>query len=269
MESDFITREPLDPKLRSLVDQYFFIDIPVSALKFKEEYAFPFPRITFGYFFEHPFLVTNYTRNETVEAQMVISRISTDRISVRPLTDRIKILGAHIKPYALAFFTDGDISKKPWIIRTEELFGKEAREFKEDIDTSTDHNEMFAEVEQVFLRSLLTKDLGVVIDAVGWIEAKKGNVTISELSKIIDVSPRTLRNHFYRSVGCSPKTYILLVKLRQSIYQMKHDPGSLTEVSYDQNFADQAHFTNTMKGITGVSPKQLRGDLPSFRFLQF
>jgi len=113
------------------------------------------------------------------------------------------------------------------------------------------------------------KDLTIVTKAINFIESEKGNISISRLSEALSISNRTLRNHFYKSIGCSPKEYIHLVKLKQSIYQMKYSTDSLTSVSYSQNYADQAHFTNTVKNITGISPKKIREKMPDFRFLQF
>ena len=269
MENDFILEKPLNNYLQTWVDYYFFIEIPVDKLKINEEFVFPFPRITFGYFFEHPFLVTNHTTNENYSSEMLISRISTHQISVKPLTEKVKIIGAHIKPYALALLTNDNISKKPWILKTADLFKTEAKMFKKKIDRCSTPQEMFREVEQVFLRSVLTKDLSLVIKAIDLIEAEQGTISISKLAELTGVSTRTLRNHFYQSVGCSPKQYILLVKLRQSIYQMKYSSNSLTSVSHSQNFADQAHFTNTVKNIIGTHPKAIKKNLPNFRFLQF
>ena len=53
------------------------------------------------------------------------------------------------------------------------------------------------------------------------------------------------------------------------LFQMKHAEDSLTAVSYAQHYADQAHFTNTVKNITGLSPQKIRKKMPDFRFLQF
>lgn len=269
LENDFIIQKPFNNYLKTWVDYYFFIEIPVDKLKLDEEFVFPFPRITFGYFFNHPFLVTNHSTNENHSAEMIISRISTNQISVKPLTDKVKIIGAHIKPYALALLTNENISDMPWIIKTDDLFKKEAKKFKKKIDSCSYPKEMFAEVENIFLSSVLTKDVGIVIKAIDLIEEEKGNISISKLSENTGVTTRTLRNHFYKSVGCSPKEYIMLVKLRQSIYQMKYSHDSLTSVSYSQNFADQAHFTNTVKNIFGTHPKEIKKNLPNFRFLQF
>lgn len=269
MGNDFVIEKPLNDHLKAWVDYYFFIEIPTEELKINEEFVFPFPRITFGYFFEHPFLVTNHSTNENYKADMIISRISTNQISVKPLTEKIKIIGAHIKPYALALLTNDNISKKPWIIKTEDLFKTEAEIFKKKIDRCSNPQAMFKEVENVFLRSVLTKDLSMVIKAIYLIEEEKGHISISKLAQNTGVSTRTLRNHFYKCVGCSPKQYIMLVKLRQSIYQMKYSTHSLTSVSYSQNFADQAHFSNTVKNITGTHPRAIKENLPNFRFLQF
>lgn len=269
MNNDFIIQKPFNFHLQSLVDYYFFIDIPISELKFKEQSIIPFPRITFGYFFEHPFSVTNHSTEETIKAEMIISRISTNQISVKPLTERVRIIGAHIKPYTLAFLTNENISKMPWLIRTEDLFGKNAQNFKNNINKCKNSKEMFIEVENIFLRSILAKDLNVIIEAINIIDSQKGAISIATLSDKIGVSSRTLRNHFYKSIGCSPKEYIHLVKLKQSIFQMKYSSDSLTSISYTQNYADQAHFTNTFKNITGSTPKEIREKIPDFRFLQF
>lgn len=269
MNNDFIIQKPLNSHLQSLVDYYFFIDIPISELKLKEENVIPFPRITFGYFFEHPFSVTNHLTKETIKAEMIISRISTNQISVKPLTNRVKIIGAHVRPYALAYLTNENISEMPWLIKTKDLFGKNAQDFKDKIEKCNHPKKMFKEVENIFLRTILTKNLNVITKAINIIESHKGDISISILSDKIGVSNRTLRNHFYKSIGCSPKEYIHLVKLKQSIFQMKHSTDSLTSVSYSQNYADQAHFTNTFKNITGASPKKIREKFDDFRFLQF
>lgn len=269
MKNDFIIQTPFNAHLQSLVDYYFFIDIPITKLKLESENVIPFPRITFGYFFDHPFSVANLTTEETIESEMIISRISTNKISVRPLTDRVKIIGAHVRPYTLALLTKEYICEMPWLIKTKNLFGKNAQNFKDKINKCSNPEQMFKEVENIFLRTILAKDLNIIIQAINLVESHRGNITISTLSDQIGVSSRTLRNHFYKSIGCSPKEYIHLVKLKQSIYQMKHSTDSLTTVSYLQNYADQAHFTNTFKSITGVSPKRIREKMLDFRFLQF
>ncbi len=269
MVNDFVIQKPSNVYLQNLIDYYYFIDASVEELNLKSENMIPLPRITFRYFFDHPFSVTNYTLNETAKADIVISKISTNKISIRPLTKRVKILGAHIKPYALAFFTHENVSKLPWIIKTPDLFEQRAKSFKEKVDKCSAPKEMFGEVESAFLDTILSKDLSTIIKAVELIEKNNGNIEISEVSRNLEISNRTLRNHFYRNIGCSPKEYIHLLKLKQTVHQMKNYNDSLTSISYSQNYSDQAHFTNSIKNITGLTPKEIREKIPDFRFLQF
>ncbi|MEO0334620.1 MAG: helix-turn-helix transcriptional regulator, partial [Bacteroidota bacterium] len=255
--------------LATLVDYYFYIDISVDALDFEQEYIIPFPRITFGYFFDHPFLVTNHNLNQSRTVSMVISRISSHKITVQSQSDRIKIIGAHVRPYTLAYLTQKPISSFPWLIDTEELFGDTAKRFRQKIDQCTDPEQMFDAVEKVFLDTLLTRDLSTITQAVDLIEQRSGDIKLTEVAQQLNVSERTLRNQFSANVGCTPKGYLQLVKLKKSVYDMRFSDHSLTDITYDSHYFDQAHFINSVKRITGKSPKKLRKELPSFRFLQF
>lgn len=271
METDkyFTIRKPYNSFLSGIVEYYFYIDVPVSQLSEQAEFIIPFPRITFGYFFDHPFTVINDTLKTSQSVNIAISRISIKKITVQPSTDRIKILGAHLKPFGLAYFTKKPINSLPWLINTEELFGSIAKKFLRKVNTCCDTEQMFNEVETVFLDNILIRDLSLITKAIELIEINSGQMEITELSKSLGVSDRTIRNHFYDYIGCSPKEYFRIVKLKQIAFQMKHSESSLTHIAYDNNYFDQSHFIREVKGITGQSPSQLRREIPNFRFLQF
>lgn len=266
---NFASQKPKNAFLASIVDSYFYIDSPVSELTSKPEFIIPYPRITFGYFFNHPFTATNLTLNESVIVNVSISKISTQKIIVQPNTDRIKICAAHIKPFALAYFTKTPIHSLPWLINTEDLFGNIARKFIKRLDNAKDPETMFAEVEKVFLDNILVRDLSLITEAVDIIEKSEDNIEISKLSRELGVTDRTLRNHFYDHVGCSPKEYIKIVKLKRIACQLANQEDSLTEIAFDNQYFDQAHFIKELKDITGFTPGELRREIPNFRFLQF
>ncbi|UKB78106.1 helix-turn-helix transcriptional regulator [Chryseobacterium sp. MEBOG07] len=267
--NNFTLRKPENPFLSTIVEYYFYIDIPVSQLTEEAEFMIPFPRITVGYFFDHPFMVVNNTLNKSQLINTAISRISTQKINVKPTTDRIKILGAHVRPFGLAYFTKKPINKLPWLINTQELFGNVAKDFMQKIHFLSDTEEMFNAIENVFLDNILIRDLSLITKAIDLIESNFGHIEIKELSKQLNVTDRTLRNHFYEYVGCSPKEYFRVVKLKQIAFQMKYSENSLTQIAHDNNYFDQAHFNHELKDITGQSPKILRKEIPNFRFLQF
>lgn len=268
-EKYFTIRKPYNSFLESIVEYYFYVDVPVSKLSGQAEFIIPFPRITFGYFFENPFMVINHSLKASELVNIAISRISLKKITVQPSTERIKILGAHLKPFGLAYFTKKPINSLSWLINTEELFGNIAKKFLRKINTCGSTEEMFNEVETVFLDNILIRDLSFITRTIELIEINSGHIEITELSKQLGVSDRTMRNHFYDYIGCSPKEYFRIVKLKQVAYQLKHSESSLTNIAYDNNYFDQAHFIHEVKSITGQTPNQLRKEIPNFLFLQF
>jgi len=270
MFNKFVTQKPHNHFLSTLVDYYFFIDQPIEALfQEQQEYIIPFPRITFGYFFEYPFMATNHDLKASKKVDMVISRVSAQKITVIPLTDRIKIIGAHTKPYILAYLTKTPINQLPWLIDTMHLFGRKAHEFKERIKTCSTVTEMFDLVEKVFMDTLLIKDTTSISNAMDLIEKTNGDIKISEIAEHLEISVRALRMQFQRYIGCSPKEVLQLVRLKKSIQQMDDTNAPLTKITYENSYFDQPHFINSFKKITGKSPKNLRREMDTFRFLQF
>lgn len=269
MEQGFETKKPDHAFLSALIDYFFYIDIPVSQLATFQEHVIQFPRITFGYFFNHPYLVTNHSLGQSQTVLMALSRISTHQITVQPQSDRVRILGAHAKPYLLALLTRKSISDMPWLIDTTAVFGQEEIAFQEAIGRCRKPECMFDEMEKIFLSNILERDISLIRKAVAIIEKQNGTIHINELANQLEISERTLRNQFYHRLGCSPKEYIHLVKLRNAVYEMKHSKKSLTNITYDNDYFDQAHFINSFKKITGNSPKNLRNKISDFRFLQF
>jgi hypothetical protein len=150
----FIIRKPFNQFLSTIVDYYFHINIPVSKLSLTGELIIPFS-------------VTNHTLNEAVLANIAISRISTDKITVQPKSDMVKIIGAQVQPFCLAYLTKTPIYTLPWWINTVDLFQKIATDFQDRTGRCSEPEEMFNEVEKVFLDNLLVRDLSLITNAVG------------------------------------------------------------------------------------------------------
>ncbi|MBD2757457.1 helix-turn-helix transcriptional regulator [Spirosoma validum] len=271
MDADplFLTQKPNNQFLATLVDYYFYVDVDRTQQGLDQELIIPCPRITFGYFFNYPFTATNHTLNQSATVNMAISRISTQQITVQPQTDRVKIIGAHVQPHCLAYLTKQPVSSMPWLINTTELFQTTATDFQQRIERCRQPEQMFNEVERVFLDNMMIRDLSLITKAIELIEKSAGTIPITQLAHQLDVSERTIRSQFQDHVGCSPKEYIRLVRLQQVAYQLRHSPDSLTDIAYKNDYFDQAHFIHEVKDITGMSPGQLRKQIPTLRFLQF
>ncbi|WP_339671193.1 helix-turn-helix domain-containing protein [Dasania marina] len=103
--------------------------------------------------------------------------------------------------------------------------------------------------------------------ALQWISANHGLAPISQLSSQLSTQPsaqtlsqRQLDRLFQQQLGLSPKQYS---RLRQADYArqlLKQAPTqhSLTDISYQAGFYDQAHFIRQFRQVVGITPGSYR-----------
>ncbi|MEO5891153.1 MAG: helix-turn-helix domain-containing protein [Ferruginibacter sp.] len=87
----------------------------------------------------------------------------------------------------------------------------------------------------------------------------KGQFSINELSKELNITERTLERRFVNEVGISPKQFSKIIQFQLSLEQLTiKDYSKLTDVVYANGFADQSHFIKVFKAFTGKTPKMFK-----------
>ncbi|WP_109315127.1 helix-turn-helix domain-containing protein [Pseudovibrio ascidiaceicola] len=84
-------------------------------------------------------------------------------------------------------------------------------------------------------------------------------------------SERTARRHFKAHMGLSPKPFAGLNRFHEALSDITRTNTSLTDIAYDHEFADQAHFSRDFREKTGHTPAQFRRNwrkTETVRFLQ-
>ncbi|GMN08561.1 AraC family transcriptional regulator [Croceitalea sp. MTPC5] len=79
---------------------------------------------------------------------------------------------------------------------------------------------------------------------------------LSKLTSQALLSDSRLSHLFKEHIGISIKKYLVWNKLRQAIHLYLNKGTSLTDVSLQSGFFDQAHFSNSFKNILGISPSK-------------
>ena len=128
-------------------------------------------------------------------------------------------------------------------------------ELEEKLSTSVTDRQRIRIVEN-FLSSQL-KEIHrdkLVIEAVRLIYESKGTIRIKELNERLTISQSPLEKRFRKVVGTTPKKFATIVRLNNVIGDLK-SARSLTEICYENNFFDQAHFIKDFKQFTGESPE--------------
>lgn len=87
----------------------------------------------------------------------------------------------------------------------------------------------------------------------------KGIIPIKEVRSRLHVTERTFERHFLKEIGVTPKQFAKIIQFSSSLNQITDDDYiRLTDVSFDNGFADQSHFIRTFKRFTGKTPKEFQ-----------
>jgi AraC-like DNA-binding protein len=90
------------------------------------------------------------------------------------------------------------------------------------------------------------------------IKLKNFEVSVSELSKLLNASQRLLQIKFKSATGLTIKKYIQILKFRKSVDQMVNsdlEKLKLTDIALYNKYFDQSHFIKKFKDVTKTTPK--------------
>ena len=140
-----------------------------------------------------------------------------------------------------------------------DIFEKESvREVEEKLlFASTDGRRI--EIVEKFLISQL-KDIKtdkLIVEAVKLIYETKGSIRIKELNNRLLISQSPFEKRFRKLVGTTPKKFASIVRFNTVLDHLT-ETKSLTEICYENNFFDQAHFIKDFKQFTGSTPENFK-----------
>lgn len=113
-------------------------------------------------------------------------------------------------------------------------------------------------VEQFLLAQLQEKEADkLVVEAVKLIYQSKGNIRIKELIEKLFISQSPFEKRFRKTVGTTAKKFASIVRLHTVLNDLNASK-SLTDICYEHNFFDQAHFIKDFKRFTGETPEAFK-----------
>ncbi|MCR6641231.1 MAG: helix-turn-helix domain-containing protein [Sporocytophaga sp.] len=144
-------------------------------------------------------------------------------------------------------------------IALEDIFDKyEVREVEEKLASATTDQQRIKIVELFFLTQL--KDIHtdkLIIEAVKLIYQSKGTIRIKELNEKLNISQSPFEKRFRKIVGTTAKKFASIIRFNSIINNLNSNK-SLTEICYENNFFDQAHFIKDFKQFTGDTPENFK-----------
>jgi len=107
----------------------------------------------------------------------------------------------------------------------------------------------------VSIRGKIITPVAYIEEALSLIDESHGNISVQEICKKINISERQCSRKFIEVVGIRPIQYIKIRQLHFIINRIHRNHfHSIKELAYDTGFYDPAHFNNSFKKLTGMSP---------------
>ncbi len=195
--------------------------------------------------------------------QMLLGQI-TEQFYIEP-TGYVNTFAIRFYPYGFANFIDVPLKE----LRNNEtplsqLFGAEKTEqLSQQIIQAETTKERITIIEAFLsdrLQNTATIDT-IVKSTIDTMLLSKGSEPINNILKQDLSKRRQLERKFTQQVGISPKQLGKVIRL-QATLQMLLDrtDETLTEIAYESEYYDQAHFVKDFKEFTGTTPKEFLTD---------
>lgn len=174
---------------------------------------------------------------------------------------RANCFAVRFYPYGLSNFLSiplKDLANKETSLAA--LFGEDtATALAEKISTAQDTEARIAVIED-FLFKKLSDPVSIdhiVKATIDMMFSMGGTISISEMLERDVAKRRQLERKFAAHVGMSPKQLSRVIRLQSVLSMMLNQAsGRLSEIAYDSDYYDQAHFIKDFKAFTGMTPRE-------------
>ncbi|AFK03881.1 Helix-turn-helix, AraC domain-containing protein [Emticicia oligotrophica DSM 17448] len=144
-------------------------------------------------------------------------------------------------------------------VSLENLFDKyKIQETEEKLAAANSDQQRINVVEHFLLSQLKEiENDKLIVAAVRMIYESNGNIRIRELNDKLCISQSPFEKRFRKLVGTSPKKFASIVRFNNILSKIDQTK-SLTEICYEYNYFDQAHFIKDFKKFTGDTPEYFK-----------
>jgi AraC-like DNA-binding protein len=137
------------------------------------------------------------------------------------------------------------------------LWGSDAQGIIKELKRCGSIEEKFKRVEQFLLEKLTRsrKQEDKTGEAIRLIRETKGELTIEEICAKTGFSKKQLERKFMATVGILPKGFSRITRFLNICQNLQeHKTKTLTQLSLECGFYDQAHFIKEFKAFSGFTP---------------
>jgi AraC-like DNA-binding protein len=148
-------------------------------------------------------------------------------------------------------------------ISLEKLFGQNGLDIEQKILNAKSTSDRIQIIEAFLLKLLADRTTidNIVKSTIETILKANGQFSVTEYSQNNNVNRRQLARKFSTAIGLSPKQLAKTIRIQTALKALlNNEQTSLTDLAYQNEYFDQAHFIKEFKEFTGLTPKEFYGD---------
>lgn len=84
------------------------------------------------------------------------------------------------------------------------------------------------------------------------------SISVIRMAELCKCSVRKLQYRFGITLGMSPQTYMMRVRIDHGSHQLKESDKPLSEIAIDCGFSDQSAFSKKFRELMGITPSAYR-----------
>ncbi|RCW92841.1 AraC family transcriptional regulator [Winogradskyella arenosi] len=245
--------------LKPLVDCYWTLEVPKQSEPQKQ-------RIVPDGCIEMAFILGNDIKRYTSENEFILQpRAMVLGQTIEPFyiepTGLVKTFAVRFYPYGFANFVSEPISnlanKETPIVQ---LFRTENADDLEQKIIKSENTEQRISIIEKFLLDRLNdeKTINIIVkNTVDSLLFTNGSASINSILKDDLSKRRQLERNFKKQIGVSPKQLGKVIRLQTALKMILNQKSeNLTNIAYENEYFDQAHFIKDFREFTGINPKE-------------
>ncbi|MDO5968599.1 helix-turn-helix transcriptional regulator [Flavivirga aquimarina] len=260
-QMDYQTFQP-HPDLSAFVKFYWTLEVPFDPNNQKQK-IIPDGCIEMTFNFKDKIKRYTSQKDYIIHPNAMIMGQRTKSYFIEPMGD-VDSFAICFYPYGFSNFVSTPLENLVDVeTPIESLFGEiPAKELEQKIIQASNTKERI-EIIEAFLLDKLNQNRTIenlVKTTVDSLQAANGSNSINKILKDDLSKRRQLERNFKKQIGISPKQLGKVLRLQTALKMILNDKESLTNIAYESEYFDQAHFIKDFKEFIGTTPKEFLGN---------